>query len=84
MRRDGGSESRSVPAAAGARAAAFEALREVLSAERWDDPLDLARAAFAAGWYAGSAWHAMQGTHPRHPSGRWRDLTASDAQGRED
>ena len=46
-----------------AQVRAFEALRDVLVPERWEDVDELVRAAFLAGWYAGAAWrvtkHAM-------------------------
>jgi hypothetical protein len=45
-----------------AQVAAFEALREVLSPERWEDAEELARAAFLAGWHARPA---MQGITTR-------------------
>ena len=39
------------------RVAAFAALERVLSPERWDDPAELVRATFLAGWHAGAHWH---------------------------
>ena len=53
----------------GAQVAAFEALREVLRPERWEDAQELARAAFLAGWHAGTAWRPARASPP---SGRRR------------
>ena len=39
-----------------AQVLAFDALREVLRPERWEGLDELVRAAFLAGWYAGTAW----------------------------
>jgi hypothetical protein len=38
------------------RVVAFTALERALSPERWDDPDELVRAAFLAGWHAGALW----------------------------
>ena len=45
-----------------AQVLAFEALRGVLRPERWDDIDELVRAAFLAGWHAGTAWRPARTT----------------------
>ena len=52
-----------------AQVLAFEALRGVLRPERWEDLDELVRAAFLAGWHAGTAWRPAR-TSP--PPGRRR------------
>jgi hypothetical protein len=42
--------------AADPRVVAFTALERALSPEHWDDPDELVRAAFLAGWHAGVLW----------------------------
>jgi hypothetical protein len=45
-----------------AQVLAFEALRRVLRPEWWDDVDELVRAAFLAGWHAGTAWRPARAT----------------------
>ena len=47
-----------------AQVLAFDALRGVLRPERWDDIDELVRAAFLAGWHAGTAWRPARTSLP--------------------